>query len=207
MENCSRNNIWTVSMRKQNYSRWATQLVRTGQRLLTGDAVLRVRFYRRMEGTSLLYTSSAFRRSFRVGPTLALAASALIAGCSSLEGTKDLPRIDKALERGAYEELVGAFSKYCGRLSGQGKEITSIRTKLTREIRQRGINGPPPPHPAVSGMHHDADDGDVNALDRNTRFGRGPIVMVYCKGDRVPEDVWKSLDRVKVPDKDDEEEG
>ena len=37
--------------------------------------------------------------------------------------------------------------------------------------------------------------GDTNKLDSATRFGNGPVVMIYCQTDYVPEKVWRQLDR------------
>lgn len=120
-----------------------------------------------------------------------LALSASLWACSTR--TPTVAEFVKALERNAYDEVGEVFSRYCARLGNAGPFVDHTRIELSREVRQHGSHGPPPPARPAKGISYK--NGDVQLLDDATRLGRGPIVMIYCENDEVPESVWRQLDR------------
>ena len=113
---------------------------------------------------------------------LTLSVIILIAGCGT---THDLV---KDFEGKAYDSLAGAFTKYCEAKTRDG--ITGMVARqealeARREIRQRGKGGP----------HGPTDK--VQYLDDKTAYGNGPVVRIWCGGERVPVDLWQDFVRVK----------
>ena len=105
-----------------------------------------------------------------------------LAGCA---GTHDLI---KDAEGKAYDRLAGAFSKYCEGKTEEGVLGALARQEALearREIRQRGIGGPHGPMDKVPD------------LDDKTAYGTGPVIRVYCGGEKVPEAVWQDFIRIK----------
>ena len=106
----------------------------------------------------------------------------LLVGCAS---THDLT---KDAEGKAYDSLAKAFSKYCegknqdGVLGGVARQEA---LEARREIRQRGIGGP----------HGPMDK--IQDLDDKTAYASGPVIRVWCGGEKVPVDVWRDFVRVK----------
>jgi hypothetical protein len=110
--------------------------------------------------------------------------------------TTRTPTIDefvKALERNSYDEVGEVFSRYCARFGNLGPFGDHTRIEISREIRQNGSHGPLPPLPPAGGIAYKP--GDVQLLDEATRLGRGPVVVIYCETDEVPEGAWRRLDR------------
>lgn len=109
-----------------------------------------------------------------------------LTGCfSSAEKVHDFV---KDVEGKAYDRVAGAISKYCG---GKTKDGTIGRLamqealELRREIRQRGSTGPVGP------------TEKPELLDDKTAHGPGPVVRIYCDGERVPVDMWEDFIRIK----------
>jgi hypothetical protein len=121
-----------------------------------------------------------------------VAVALLIQGCGSFgEKTHNL---GKALEKRAYNELAQAFTDYCATFRGNGPYLDHLRIEMSREIRQSpyGAYGPEPPSNLSAARYINTNVSDGN---KNTWYGSGPIVLVYCEGDTVPMEVWLSLDR------------
>ena len=112
-------------------------------------------------------------------PTLLLAA-VLVAGCSGIgDSLKDF-------EGSIYDQMADWGSDYCGDVTPDEPEkyalILEERIEMSREVRQRGDNGPGP--------------AGVDYLDEQTANGEGPVVVIYCEGETVPKGVWKRLVRL-----------
>ena len=113
--------------------------------------------------------------------TIALMA-VLLTGCAS---THDLI---KDFEGKGYDSLAEAFSEICAAKTKDGTFGMIARQEALearREIRQRGKGGP----------HGPADK--VRYLDDKTAYGFGPVVRVYCGGERVPNEIWGDFVRIK----------
>lgn len=115
-----------------------------------------------------------------------IAATLMLTGCfSSAEKVHDFV---KDVEGKAYDRVAGAISKYC---KGKTKDGTIGRVamqealELRREIRQRGSTGPLGPNVKPE------------LLDDKTAYGPGPIIRIYCDGERVPADMWDDFVRIK----------
>ena len=105
---------------------------------------------------------------------IAIITAILIAGCTST--AKDFL---KALESRAYDTAAKGVTEYCQRISLSSRTSSQARAlvdrervEARREIRQRGRHGP------------NADDGN-----------QGPVVVIWCEGDELPEGWEKYLDK------------
>jgi hypothetical protein len=129
----------------------------------------------------------------RVVSILLFATQSALAGCTTNGYKEVFENLDKGYERAAYNELARIYSQYCATMALKGPYVDRFRAEGAREIRQQGRYGPAPPSSAYSGWL--SAEGDYLALDTKARLASGPIVMIYCRGDDVPEDVWRYLDR------------
>lgn len=106
----------------------------------------------------------------------------MVSGCGS---THDFV---KDVEGKAYDRVSGAISKYCGGKTKDGViGIIAMQEalELRREIRQRGSTGPLGPNVKPE------------LLDDKTAYGPGPIIRIYCDGERVPASMWDDFIRIK----------
>ena len=120
---------------------------------------------------------------------------AMCSGCSSAPQDK-LHDLSKAMEERAFDDLARVYSEYCQSVYDKGLLIDHLRVEMTREIRQSpyGSFGPLPP-PSSVGSIAGANASPQRGPDANTRNGGGPLVLVYCRGDDVPPDIWKAVER------------
>lgn len=101
----------------------------------------------------------------------------------ALSGCGTTHEFFKDIEGKAYDNAAAAASKYCENADQRPLIIKRTRVEARREIRQRGENGPLAPTNPIAG------------LDEQTALGDGPVVIVYCVGDTVPDAVWEDLVR------------
>ena len=109
-----------------------------------------------------------------------LVMATIVAGCST---THDFI---KDVEGQAYDRLAHVFTKYCEGKTYEGSlgDVAQQEAlEARREIRQRGIGGPHGPAAKIPG------------LDDKTAYGNGPVVRIYCGGERVPQEVWADFIR------------
>ena len=116
----------------------------------------------------------------------------VVSGCAS-----NRDEFFKALEHDQYHQLALGFTQYCARVYEGGTLIERERIELVREIRQShlGAFGPEAPSSFLASLTIPKDKNKGQGAEAKTRMGTGPIVMVYCRGDKVPDEVWQSLDR------------
>ena len=116
-------------------------------------------------------------------------------GCSSAPQDK-LHDLSKAMEERAFDDLARVYSEYCQSVYDKGLLIDHLRVEMTREIRQSpyGSFGPLPP-PSSVGTVAGTNANPQRGPDANTRNGGGPLVLVYCRGDDVPPEIWKAVER------------
>ena len=113
---------------------------------------------------------------------LSVMAVAALTGCGTTH------ELVKDVEGKAYDSLAAAFSKLCEGKARDGLIGDVARQEALearREIRQRGIGGP----------HGPADI--ITRLDNKTAYGNGPVVRVWCGGEKVPEQVWQDFIRTR----------
>ena len=106
----------------------------------------------------------------------------------------------KALEHEVWDDLAQIYSAYCADVYDKGTWVDRTRIEFAREIRQSryGEFGPTHPGRHVSSILRPEvqEDGSTDSIpDQKTRTARGPVVMVYCLGDDVPDEVWQNLER------------
>ena len=103
-----------------------------------------------------------------------------IGGCSSFW---------KDIEGKAYDAVAEQVSDYCSAVTSTKplKQMLKLeeRIETRREIRQRGTQGPGP-----------APEQTVEHIGENTAYGDGPVFLIYCQYDEVPDEVWSDFIRI-----------
>ena len=95
----------------------------------------------------------------------------------------------KDVEGKAYDKVAEQVSDYCSSRTSSDplKQLLYLeeRIETRREIRQRGTQGPGP-----------APEWTVPEIGENTAYGDGPVFLVYCQYDEVPDEVWNDFVRI-----------
>ena len=108
----------------------------------------------------------------------AITVASLLGGCAYLDKAGDFL---KQIETGAYDAAAKGISEYCER--ADSPLAIQERIEARRELRQRGTDGPVGPFNWIEG------------LDEKTMTADGPVIRIYCRGEDVPDAVWKDLIR------------
>lgn len=113
-------------------------------------------------------------------PLLIVPLAALVTGCASFW---------KDIEGKAYDAVAEQVSDYCSSRTSTDplKQLLYLeeRIETRREIRQRGTQGPGP-----------APEWTVEEIGEHTTYGDGPVFLIYCQYDDVPESVWNDFIRI-----------
>ena len=83
----------------------------------------------------------------------------------------------KQIENKQYIKAAENVTKYCAKIS-DSVELSRESVIATRQIRQQGSNGPLGPYQQIP------------KLDNKTAYASGPVMMIWCEFDTVPEGVW-----------------
>ncbi len=102
-------------------------------------------------------------------------------------GFKDFrKKLIKNIEDEAYDDIANTLGQLI-KAAEQDEKLKRTIYEFFREMRQRGNRGPKGPDHTV--------ERNGTKLDNQTANGHGPVIMMWWRGQDVPDDVWPLLVR------------
>ena len=118
--------------------------------------------------------------------TLAASVVAALAGCATAPGGSTSVDVMRAQYYENLRQVERQMTDLC-RMQGLEKvAVLNGKNEMLRFIRATGKHGPDAPRQLVSGV------------EEQILNGEGPILRVYCAGEKVPVEVWRDMREIQI---------